>query len=103
LYGSVRKQNTSDANIELEIRHVDGRFAMSLVMIKCPHTARPICTGIDVEVSEFDRMPDIPMVESCPVCGMDHSWKKQEAWLADYAGRPVTPAPTILRTWKRAP
>lgn len=74
---------------------------MSLVMIKCPHTARPISTGIEVESSEFERLPDVAMVESCSACGMVHAFKKKDAWLVDYAGHPVTQAPAILRTWNR--
>jgi hypothetical protein len=76
---------------------------MSLVMIKCPHTARPISTGIEVEESELALLPDIPMQVSCPVCGMTHAWWKREAWLADYVGRPQTAAPAIVRTPRRRP
>lgn len=74
---------------------------MSLVMIKCPHTARPISTGIEVERAAVNQLPDVAMTTACPVCGMVHSWRKQEAWLADYGGRPVTEPPPLLRNWRR--
>jgi hypothetical protein len=75
---------------------------MSLVMIKCPHTARPISTGIEVDDSQFILLPDVLMRCDCPVCGMNHTWWKREAWLADYAGHPVTEPPPLLRPRQRS-
>ena len=71
---------------------------MPLLMIKCPHTARPVCTGIELETLDLEQLPDVTMQVSCEACGMVHAWWKRESWLADYAGRPVTEAPVILRT-----
>ena len=74
---------------------------MPMVMIKCPHTARPISTGIELETLELRRLPDIAMTAQCAACGMSHAWRRDEAWLADYAGQAVTKAPAILRTSKK--
>jgi len=75
---------------------------MPLLMIKCPHTARPVSTGIEIEALQLGSLPDVPMSVSCAACGMVHTWWKREAWLADYGGRPLTAAPAILRTSGRA-
>jgi hypothetical protein len=75
---------------------------MPLLMIKCPHTARPVSTGIEIEPSQIVLLPDVAMSASCASCGMVHTWWKREAWLADYVGRPVTEAPAMLRTPRRA-
>jgi hypothetical protein len=74
---------------------------MPMVMIKCPHTARSISTGIEVETLELGRLPDVAMTAQCGACGMSHAWRRDEAWLADYAGQAVTRAPAILRTSRR--
>ena len=71
---------------------------MSLLMIKCPHTARSISTGIEVGECELALLPDIAMQAICPACGLTHTWWKREAWLADYVGRPMTLPPAILGT-----
>jgi hypothetical protein len=73
---------------------------MSLVMIKCRHTARPVSTGLEVDDAQFAELPDVSMRCDCTACGMIHSWWKREAWLADYAGNPVTKPPPIRRTPK---
>jgi hypothetical protein len=71
---------------------------MSMVMIKCPHTARPISTGIEVESLDLERFPDVAMAAQCQACGMTHTWR---SWLADYTGQAVTTAPAFLRTSKK--
>jgi hypothetical protein len=70
---------------------------MSLVMIKCPHTARPVSTGIEVEEDAFFQFSNVTMECECSACGMRHVWRKGEAWLGDYVGQPVTDPPGILR------
>jgi hypothetical protein len=47
------------------------------------------------------RLPDVAMTAQCGACGMSHAWRRDEAWLADYAGQAVTRAPAILRTSKK--
>jgi len=75
---------------------------MPLLMIKCPHTARSVFTGMKLEISELGHLPDVAMQVSCDACGMVHTWRKREAWLADSAGHPLTEAPAILRPPRRA-
>jgi hypothetical protein len=70
---------------------------MALVMIKCPQTARPISTGIEIEQTGLEELPDIAASTYCPACGMTHQWRGVEAWLAEYDGKPLTPPPAFLR------
>jgi hypothetical protein len=58
---------------------------MSHVMIRCPHTGRAVATGVETDNSTFDRIPDVLMHVQCPLCGLEHSWWKREAWLQDQA------------------
>ena len=71
---------------------------MPQLMIKCPHTARPVSTGVEVENAQLEQLPDVPMQVNCQACGMTHSWWKRESWLADYTGRALTEAPALVRT-----
>ena len=74
---------------------------MPLLMIKCPHTARPVCAGLEVEASELEQLADVARQVSCNACGMVHTWWKREAWLVDSTGRPLTEPPAILRRPRR--
>jgi hypothetical protein len=56
---------------------------MGVLLIKCPHTDRPISTGIEVEPETFANLPDILSHVKCPECGLEHAWWTREAWLED--------------------
>ena len=57
---------------------------MAVLLIKCPHTNRPISTGIEVYGSEtLARLPDEFSHLECPECGLEHAWWTREAWLQD--------------------
>lgn len=57
---------------------------MSNVLINCPHTGRPVFTGV--------KLPDALLKSSnvelgthrfhCPCCGEAHEWSKADAYLA---------------------
>lgn len=64
---------------------------MSLVMIRCPVTGRPVSTAIEAEPAVFRRLPRVAGRMRCPACGQDHVWNVGAAWLAD-APHPVEPA-----------
>jgi endogenous inhibitor of DNA gyrase (YacG/DUF329 family) len=55
---------------------------MSSVMIRCPNTGRPVSTGIEVEPTEFCKLPKVAARMHCPACGEDHGWTTSSAWLA---------------------
>ena len=54
---------------------------MALVMIKCPTTGKPIATGLATESLDAEPLRD--EVVSCPECGEDHVWQREDAYLED--------------------
>jgi hypothetical protein len=56
---------------------------MSILLIKCPHTGRPVPTGIEVDADSFAALPDVLSYLTCPECGLSHAWWTREAWLED--------------------
>jgi hypothetical protein len=54
---------------------------MSILLIKCPHTGRPISTGIELDPDTFAALPDILSYLTCPECGLQHAWWTRDAWL----------------------
>ena len=38
---------------------------MSILLIKCPHTGRPISTGIEVDADTFAALPDVLSYLTC--------------------------------------
>lgn len=58
---------------------------MSVIMIKCPNTDRDIFTGIEIDFVSFNRLPDVTSHSHCAACGVDHPWRRGEAWLEAYA------------------
>jgi hypothetical protein len=57
---------------------------MAILLIKCPHTDRPISTGLEVDPETFAKLPDILSHVKCPECGLKHTWWTREAWLEDH-------------------
>jgi hypothetical protein len=60
---------------------------MSMIVIRCPHTGRDVSTGIEIDRTSFDLLPDILVRSNCPDCGMQHAWWKREAKLAGEDGK----------------
>lgn len=61
---------------------------MPQVMIRCPNTDRAVYTGLRYSWTIFDWVPleEDPSV-SCPACGEEHAWTKNDAFLrADGGG-----------------
>jgi hypothetical protein len=56
---------------------------MSILLIKCPHTGRPISTGIEVDADTFAALPDVLSYLTCPECGLTHAWWTREAGLEE--------------------
>jgi hypothetical protein len=55
---------------------------MASVMIACPETRREIYTGIETDDASFARLPDVPSRTQCPICGHEHVWSRESAWLS---------------------
>jgi hypothetical protein len=53
------------------------------LMIMCPNTGQPISTGIETDEYSLKQIADVPTRTRCALCGLDHTWWKREAWLAD--------------------
>lgn len=54
---------------------------MADVMIKCPRTGEPVSTQIGMDFDSFRSatMRD-NVLGSCPACGEDHVWQKEDAF-----------------------
>jgi len=65
---------------------------MGAVMIRCPRTGRAVATGIETEPSIFRGLPRVSARLHCPVCGEEHAWSVEEAWLCEptLVPRPAT-------------
>ena len=59
---------------------------MAISKIKCPHTNRPISTGIETDPESFAHLPDTLSHAKCPECGLEHAFWTREAWLEDTSG-----------------
>ena len=63
---------------------------MGTVMIRCPRTGQAVSTEIEMEASDFERLPYVQVELDCLHCGERHTWTRREAWLADSAlGAPI--------------
>ena len=62
---------------------LDAEAAMGTVMIKCPETGRDISTGIVADRESFDATPVFFSRVLCPLCGRQHEWFAQQAWVCD--------------------
>jgi hypothetical protein len=67
---------------------------MCVIGIRCSTSGETISTGIEIDVSSFDKLPDVLTHTKCPRCGLNHSWWTREAKLFDA----VTdrPAPKVV-------
>jgi hypothetical protein len=63
---------------------------MGALMITCPNTGQPVSTGIETDNYSLKQIADVATRSHCPFCGLDHTWWKREAWLAD-APQPGSP------------
>jgi endogenous inhibitor of DNA gyrase (YacG/DUF329 family) len=64
---------------------------MAILFVKCPHTGRPIHTGLEVDPQSFAGLPDVLSHVKCPECGLDHALWTREAWLET---GPLGPSPS---------
>jgi hypothetical protein len=64
---------------------------MGAVMIKCPDTGRDIPTGMVADRERFRAMPVFFARVLCPLCGKQHEWFAQQAWVCDGESRIPSP------------
>jgi hypothetical protein len=72
----------ADCDVTLR-KEVNKEGPMSILLIKCPHTDRPVSTGIELDAETFAKLPDILSYMKCPECGLEHAWWTREAWVED--------------------
>ena len=51
---------------------------MGSLLIKCPHSGRPISTGIEIEADSLLNLPDVLSHVKCPECRLEHAWWTRE-------------------------
>ena len=56
---------------------------MGTVMIRCPRTGLAVSTGIETDMTVFQRLPEVPARTRCPLCDEEHVWTAREAWLEE--------------------
>ena len=56
---------------------------MGAVMIKCPDTGCDIPTGIVADRESFKSTPVFFARVLCPLCGKQHEWFAQQAWVCE--------------------
>jgi hypothetical protein len=77
---NLSTRQIADCDVTLA-KEVNKEGPMAVLLIKCPHTDRPISTGIEVDAETFAKLPDILSYMKCPECGLEHAWWTREAWL----------------------
>jgi len=56
---------------------------MTAILTRCPHTDRPIPTGLDTNMVVFESLPKVPIPVRCQACGGEHYWTRSTAWIAE--------------------
>jgi hypothetical protein len=64
--------------------------SMGTVMIKCPDTGHDIPTGMVADRERFKATPVFFARVLCPLCGKQHEWFAQQAWVCD--AEPTVPS-----------
>ena len=54
---------------------------MSDILTRCFRTGQVISTGITTETIVFESLPNIWVPVRCPVCGAEHRWRPDMAWV----------------------
>jgi hypothetical protein len=56
---------------------------VGIIKIKCPTTGKLVSTGIETDLENFERLPEVNASMLCPACGQTHQWSKSKAWHCD--------------------
>jgi len=56
---------------------------MGTLMVRCRHTGQDFSRGIETDRLSFELMPVFNATIRCPLCGIDHSWSKIDAWVRE--------------------
>jgi hypothetical protein len=55
---------------------------MGMIIISCPSTGHPVPTGIGADKMSFESSSFTGNSVTCVACGQQHTWSKDDAWLA---------------------
>jgi hypothetical protein len=68
---NLSTRQIADCDVTLA-KEVNKEGPMAVLLIKCPHTDRPISTGIEIDGAEtLAKLPDVLSHVKCPECGLD--------------------------------
>jgi hypothetical protein len=56
---------------------------MGILMVRCPRTGQDFASGIETDRVSFERTPAFSGTIRCPICRVDHTWSKIDAWLCE--------------------
>jgi hypothetical protein len=56
---------------------------MGTLMVRCARTGQDFSSGIETDSLSFERMPAFNATIRCPLCGIDHTWSKIDAWVRE--------------------
>jgi hypothetical protein len=56
---------------------------MTQLMFKCPKTKKLVRTGVNVDLTKIDKLPDKLTFSQCPYCNKLHGWTPKDTWLSD--------------------
>ena len=56
---------------------------MGILMVRCRRTGQDFSSGIETDRLSFELMPHFNATIRCPLCGIDHSWSKIDAWVRE--------------------
>jgi hypothetical protein len=56
---------------------------MSVLLVRCRVTGKNFSTGIQVETTTIDTLPQVRTRSYCPYCEAEHVWWTSEAILVD--------------------
>jgi hypothetical protein len=85
---SQPKAVQSQRFMNLSERFGDARSAKPAageILILCTRTKTPVATGLRIEWVVFKSLPPVAVPLLCPVCGLTHRWKPDEAWIGTNA------------------
>jgi HNH endonuclease len=82
-YYSQQSREIAAASTAQQVASLSGVAITQQVMIKCPKTKRSIFTGIVMPEATFRSSIFENNSVSCPHCGRQHVWSKEDAFVED--------------------
>src|SRR3984893_18314851 len=71
------------AGRDLVFRSPQLQNPMSTIMTRFRLRQQPIPTGLSTASVAFETLPNVAVALQCPLCGMVHYWRPQDAWVQE--------------------